>query len=544
MNFRTTFILMLVLIGAVTFFIVASRDTEESTPVTQTDAKGRKLLDLKADQVDKIVISPAQGAPAGSVTVELSKSADGEWNFTKPFNWRAASFEVGSFVNQLLDMRVRSTLPLSAENNPTTGLDKPRYRVQFSGPGGKSATLAIGNRSPIGNDLYVIANNEKEGSVVAGTLNEKFDKGLAKLADTLRDKQLLRLTSSQIKQVEINRGGKKLVLHKLGEEWKVIAPTAMPADSGEVNTLLSSITGIRADEFADETAAASSGSGLDKPRITVTLSSVAPATQPTTQPTAPPAGSTTVLTFGQPTDIEGEKIWVKVSEPASVAKASFTQASLDKLLTATPLALRDRKVLTIDPEKVTKLSLNIEKAATTQPTTREASTSSVVLERTKQQMGPVEPTTAPATMAAIPTTGEATTQASTQPASQPVEPPSKWNLASKGGADADDVKVDDLLRELNPLRVDKYNETTPATQPSATVTLTIETTDARHEIRFIDPGEGKALTGAYNGLSFEVPRSILDKMEADFNKTKPPGPVGPVVPLGPVRPVGPVGPMQ
>jgi hypothetical protein len=81
--------------------------------------------------------------------------------------------------------------------------------------------------------------------------------------------------------------------------------------------------------------------------------------------------------------------------------------------------------------------------------------------------------------------------------------------------------VDDLLRELNPLRADKFHETAPTTQPASTITLAVETTDARHEIRFIDPGDGQPINAAYNGLSFEVPRFVMEKFEADFASTKP-----------------------
>jgi hypothetical protein len=51
--------------------------------------------------------------------------------------------------------------------------------------------------------------------------------------------------------------------------------------------------------------------------------------------------------------------------------------------------------------------------------------------------------------------------------------------------------------------------------------MSVETTDARHEVRLVDPGEGNALHGSYNGLSFDVPRFVLEKMEADFSKATP-----------------------
>jgi hypothetical protein len=88
--------------------------------------------------------------------------------------------------------------------------------------------------------------------------------------------------------------------------------------------------------------------------------------------------------------------------------------------------------------------------------------------------------------------------------------------------------VTDLLNELHPLRADRYLETSAATQPSSTVMLSIEATDAHHEIRFVDPGNGQPVVGSYNGLTFEVPRFILEKMEGDFAKSSKPAGAGAV----------------
>jgi hypothetical protein len=121
------------------------------------------------------------------------------------------------------------------------------------------------------------------------------------------------------------------------------------------------------------------------------------------------------------------------------------------------------------------------------------------------------------TPATMPTTGP-TTQAA---ASQPAEPPSKWKVASKDGVDADDSKVDQVFNDLRTFRADRFVENpTPTTQPSSSVKLAIETTDANYEVNLTDPGNGKPAVGTYGGLTFELSHFIIDNLEADFVKKK------------------------
>jgi hypothetical protein len=206
------------------------------------------------------------------------------------------------------------------------------------------------------------------------------------------------------------------------------------------------------------------------------------------------------------------------NEPGTIVKVSAS--SLDQFKKK-PIELRDKRVLNIDPQTVTKISIAIDKPATTQPTTQEAVQKNVVLERNKQINA--MPTTVPGIQEALAATTGPSTGPSTGPttlaATKPAEPPSKWKLTSKDNADADDSKVESLLSELHPLRADKFIESVPLIQVVPTYSLRIETTDAVHEIRLSDPGNSKPITVTYNGLNFEMPRFFLERLDTDFTKS-------------------------
>src|SRR5439155_11309419 len=135
-------------------------------------------------------------------------------------------------------------------------------------------------------------------------------------------------------------------------------------------------------------------------------------------------------------------------------------------------------------------------AATTRPTSRPASKKDVTITRHK------EPPVLVLAAATKPATTQATTQAVTRPSTTQAvastQPASKWEVTSKP---ADDSKVDQLLTELHPLRVRKYLEKAPTTQPSATYVIKLDAQGpggaavVHHELKLIDPGNSGDVTG-------------------------------------------------
>jgi hypothetical protein len=294
---------------------------------------------------------------------------------------------------------------------------------------------------------------------------------------------------------------------------------------------------------------------VEQPRLAVWFSTDAPATQPATAPAASPStGPATVpsskpsgtsVAFGQYADIEREKVYVKVSpEPAVLAKVSLSEWQWDRLATASPVTLRDRKVMDVVGDRVEKLTVSIDKQAATQPTTRPAEKREIVLERRRGAPTTTAATTAPTATAPVATapaaTGPTTTTApSTSPVTSPAAPPTKWVLASEPKGDADDAKVDAVLQALHPLRATKYLEAPPAGAPTANYTVKIHANAFGDqpaqvfEFKLTETGGGAdaKVIGYYQDLVFEVDKFTLDRFTADFKpgaeppaaETLPPG---------------------
>ena len=190
----------------------------------------------------------------------------------------------------------------------------------------------------------------------------------------------------------MTQGDQHIVLNKVGDEWKMISPQLEPADSAEVSDLISTVTNLRADEFVEAGSPEVARAQFDKPRVD-RLAQLQPPDDPAHDrprrwhdcrpdhgPCRHPGGIT--VTIGEPTSVEMDKAYVRVSDTGVVAKASLAETSYQKLANASPLSLRDKRVLDINPEKASEFALEIDRPATTQPTTRPAEHRTVRVERT------------------------------------------------------------------------------------------------------------------------------------------------------------------
>lgn len=487
MNFRTTLILLVLLLG-VGILALVSRNVDTTAPV---ETPPQRLLSLTAADVSKVSIAPDEGQK-----IVLEK-ADGKWRLSEPVKGPAEDLTASALVDTISNLTSRGKVAADA----STGLDKPRYKLEVVAKD-KTIKLDVGSRSGAGDNLYVRVDGQSRADVVPAALYTNLDKPLHQW----RQEKLFEASTANIKQLRIATTQQTITLEKEADTWKMAGPTSMPVDPTAASDLTLALANLRAVDFVSETSSDLRKYGLEPPAMTVSFSLQPPATQPsTTQP------AMTTLTFGRYDDVLKRNVYASTStSPGVVTVVATAMDSFRKK----PIDIRDKKLLAINPDKVNKITITTDKPATTQPTTREASKETVVLEHAKAVMGPM-----------LPTTGPATTQAA---ATQPTDPPSKWVIASKDGAEADDPKIEQLMTELNPLRVTRYIDTAPAGKVEGTYTLTIDATDAQIQIVFTDPGGSLPLVGMYNGLMFEVSRFVMDRVSGDFTKQ----PKMPDLPMG------------
>src|SRR6266567_8815507 len=164
MNFRTTVILIVLLAGALLFVFFANRepgksDLSKDTNPEGTDPNGRNLVNFAAADVIKLAIHQTDGQQ-----IDLSKES-GEWKIVKPIQWPAESREVTRLLDNLSNLHTRGRVELSGDTLSASGLAKPRFTIEAATKEGKTVKLDVGNRSALGNDLYVKLDGAKTGDL-------------------------------------------------------------------------------------------------------------------------------------------------------------------------------------------------------------------------------------------------------------------------------------------------------------------------------------------------------------------------------------------
>ena len=484
MNIKTTIVLLVLLLGVGSYVFFTREKTDTAAkPVVHT------LVDVKADDVTRFVITSSDGKK-----IAAQKTTDGSapavWKLTEPVSAPAESYKISSLLESITGVKSTAQVPAAGSDAPATGLDKPQYTVELF-VGDKPTKLVVGDTLGVSGGVYVKVDDHAEVDVVSSSLTDSLDKP----ANDLRKTQLFDTASPSVQQITVtHKDGSQLVLEKQTKGWQMIKPESAPADSSAVEDLASSVINMTPAEFVDEPSLAM---GFNRPMDVVEFSAQAPSTQPTTKPSEMPGGVKVI--FGGYDDLEKKNVFAQIPDGTIVKVPASVLDSLNKK----PFELRDKTVVDIDPATVTKLSIDLNQAATTQPVAA-AVKKLVVLQRRKKDlsMGPALPLPKGATSKPAPA------------------PQTDWIVADKKPVDADDAKVTTVLGELHPLKADKYLEKDSAAKPVKSYTLTIVTTNPATPAVMIlrDPGNDGSLVGSYNGLWFEMPRTILTDLAAEFVK--------------------------
>lgn len=151
--------------------------------------------------------------------------------------------------------------------------------------------------------------------------------------------RLVNVPEDQVREVRlIHANTPPVVLARDGKTWRITQPENLAADQDTVSGLLAAITTLSADSLVEEKAANLHSFGLDAPALQVELDLK--------------NGKTDTVRFGADAPANtGE--YVSLADAKVYIVPSSTRSSLDK----TVADLRDKRLLTFDPEKLARIRL-------------------------------------------------------------------------------------------------------------------------------------------------------------------------------------------
>ena len=152
--------------------------------------------------------------------------------------------------------------------------------------------------------------------------------------------KLLSIPDDQFQEIKITKvTGELLTLKRENGKWRMTAPQALPADQDAAGSIVSVLANLNADKVVEEKAADLKPYGLDRPTLDVQM--------------VRKDGKTDHLLIGDDT-LNGSGAYAKLANDAKVVTVgTATKTSLDKR----PDDLRDKRLLTFDSEKLSRVEL-------------------------------------------------------------------------------------------------------------------------------------------------------------------------------------------
>ncbi len=153
--------------------------------------------------------------------------------------------------------------------------------------------------------------------------------------------KILTIPEDQIKEVRLKKTGADTTVLRKGNDgkWQIVEPQPLHADQDAANSLASTLSNLNADKLVEDKAADLSAYGLNSPTLDVTV--------------LKKDGKTQDFYLGDDTPT-GSGSYAKLAGDAHVyTVASFVKTSLEK----TPNDLRDKRLLTFDQDKLTRVDL-------------------------------------------------------------------------------------------------------------------------------------------------------------------------------------------
>ena len=210
----------------------ASEDTPPA--ILKLDASAIARVDLEKKDEKAIV---------------LTKAESGKWQITAPQLFGADQPAVSGIVATLSSLKSERLVEDRAADLKQYGLDQPALRLDITEKDNKTQKLLIGDDTPTGGAVYAMLAGDPRVFTMATYAKTSLDKSLA----DLRDKRLLTVNPDKISRIELIRRNQTIEFGRNKDEWQILKPKPLRADSLQVSELAGKLTDARMDLSSSDT---------------------------------------------------------------------------------------------------------------------------------------------------------------------------------------------------------------------------------------------------------------------------------------------------
>lgn len=224
------------------------------------DFRDKKVLAFERNEVNSVEISNDRGH------FVINKNGN-YWDLEQPISLRADATKISAILDRTSYQTAKSFVEENPKDLTKYGLQNPRIVFSLTlGAEKAKKTLFIGKLD--NGQCYARDEAKTPVFTIDTAYVNLFKIGVAEL----RNKKLTDYNMSDVNRVEIKIADSTYICAKdTANEWSLISPVQRKAKSWKISSIISDISTLLAEAFADDAPKSLAPYGIDKPRVTVKL---------------------------------------------------------------------------------------------------------------------------------------------------------------------------------------------------------------------------------------------------------------------------------
>ena len=250
MSVPRTILMLIVLLGlgAYVYFV--------ELPKAKQDAEKPTVLTFEKESVDTLTLTYPERE------ISLQQTAAGEWNLTAPIQAKADDTTVNNIVDHHSRRRGHPQPDPPRADRPRLVWPGSAARRCAPCPAGRHGTAKSIDWQRHACRCFQSMSKRKVIRKLHLT-RQAFRLGLTKQVKELRDKTVLPFERDKVTQITIDTSETSIVLAKTDAGWTFEHPAPYAVDASAVQTYLSTLEGIQAEDFVEQPLLDLSAFGLD-----------------------------------------------------------------------------------------------------------------------------------------------------------------------------------------------------------------------------------------------------------------------------------------
>lgn len=346
---RSKVTVVLLFLNVILFYYIFQYEQKWRAERAQLESR-RRVLGAEAASIERFT-----RVSAAAPTLQAEKRNDNWW-LTQPIEWPANPNAISRVLNELQFLQHETSFAVAdlakgGQSLADYGLENPALTFTFAS-GGLDYVLKVGDRTEIGNRLYVLSPDGTRIHVVNRGLADSLGLPLEQLrADSIFTVPVFEVRSLALQTAP--PANLKIRLRRDGPRWSFETPILARANKNAVEVAINALNGLEAKRFLEPRDADAARTGLDAPQLRVTLEGNA-------RRETLLLGTGTGTAFPAPASgAPGEQLvelFAKIEDKPAVFVVHMPAALLEGLRSAQE-TLRDARILDFEPSTVTAVTL-------------------------------------------------------------------------------------------------------------------------------------------------------------------------------------------